>query len=103
MDSQHDAQETTKYGTIPARLFSFAAKHPFLLLAAVALIVFPILTILQVILSPLRGLPGPIAARFTRLWYFTKVWQGDFHKDNVKLHEKYGKLCPVLRGHTRGE
>lgn len=87
MDSQHD--------TIPARLFSFAAEHSRLSLAAAALIiVFPVLTILHVILSPLRGVPGPIAARFTRLWYLIKVWQGSFHTDNIKLHERYGKSYP---------
>lgn len=101
MGPQHDTQEITQYGTIPARLLSFAAKRPLLLLAAAALILFPILTLLQVILSPLRSLPGPITARLTRLWYFTKVWQGSFHKDNVKLHEKYGES--FRRGLTRGE
>lgn len=92
MDSQHDTRETTYYNTIPARLFPLVAEHPRLILAAAALVIlFLVLTILQVILSPLRGVPGPIVARFTRLWYLRKVWKGSFHKDNIKLHERHGK------------
>jgi hypothetical protein len=41
--------------------------------------------------SPLRKVPGPFWARFSRAWYLRKVWQGDFEKTNLKLHEKYGK------------
>lgn len=42
-------------------------------------------------LTPLRSLPGPFLARFSRLWYLGRVWRGDFHKENVALHRQYGK------------
>jgi cytochrome P450 len=41
--------------------------------------------------SPLRDVPGPFLARYTRLWYFWSVWQGDFHHVNIALHKKYAK------------
>ena len=44
------------------------------------------------VLSPLRSIPGPLLARFTKLWVFVRVWQGSFEKDNIALHRKYGKV-----------
>lgn len=44
--------------------------------------------------TPLRDLPGPFTARFTRLWYLKNVWRGDFEKVNVRLHHQYG---PIVR------
>ncbi|KAH8887892.1 cytochrome P450 [Thozetella sp. PMI_491] len=44
--------------------------------------------------SPLRSIPGPFAARLSRLWYFDRVRNGRFEKDNIALHCKYG---PVVR------
>lgn len=44
--------------------------------------------------SPLRKVPGPVAARFTNLFYLDRVRHGRFHYDNKTLHGKYG---PVLR------
>lgn len=44
--------------------------------------------------SPLRKVPGPVAARFTNLFYLNRVRHGNFHYENKNLHLKYG---PVLR------
>jgi hypothetical protein len=48
--------------------------------------------------DPLRKVPGPFWARYTRLWEIYHVRQGNFHYLNVDLHKKYGKLlrypCP---------
>lgn len=41
--------------------------------------------------SPLKNVPGPLLARFTRLWYLAKVLRGDFEKTNCALHEIYGR------------
>lgn len=46
------------------------------------------------LIDPLRSVPGPFLARFTRLWYLYKIYKGDFEKTNIGLHEKYG---PVVR------
>lgn len=50
--------------------------------------------LLAPLFSPLRKIPGPLAARFTKAWYFTRVSKGDFHRENTLLHRKYG---PVVR------
>jgi hypothetical protein len=42
-------------------------------------------------ISPLRKVPGPFAARFTRLWYWQKIRDGEFEKTNQQLHQRYGK------------
>ncbi|KAJ3543615.1 hypothetical protein NM208_g3485 [Fusarium decemcellulare] len=46
----------------------------------------------QTVTSPLKRVPGPFVARFTDLWYAWRVWKGHFEKDNIRLHEKYGKV-----------
>lgn len=46
------------------------------------------------LIDPLRSVPGPLLARFTRLWYLYKIYKGDFERTNVNLHKKYG---PVVR------
>ena len=43
-----------------------------------------------VLRDPLRTVPGPFFARFTRLWYLKAVWHGKFEKTNIALHKKYG-------------
>lgn len=42
------------------------------------------------LLSPASRVPGPLLARFTRLWELNAVHRGDFERTNLKLHEKYG-------------
>jgi hypothetical protein len=50
--------------------------------------------IVQTALDPLRKVPGPIFARFTRLWYIKTLYNGNFELVNVGLHKAYG---PVVR------
>ncbi|KAE9369115.1 cytochrome P450 [Stipitochalara longipes BDJ] len=45
-------------------------------------------------IDPLRGIPGPFLARFTRLWYFFEVYKGSFEISNLDLHKTYG---PIVR------
>ena len=40
--------------------------------------------------SPASRIPGPLLARFTRMWELNALHRGDFEKTNVKLHENYG-------------
>ncbi|KAH7141120.1 cytochrome P450 [Dactylonectria macrodidyma] len=48
----------------------------------------------NVLFSPLTTVPGPTLARFTDLWYLNRVRGGQFERDNVVLHRKYG---PIVR------
>ncbi|KAL3418686.1 cytochrome p450 pisatin [Phlyctema vagabunda] len=48
----------------------------------------------QYALDPLRRIPGPFFARFTRLWYFVEIYKGTFERTNIALHKRYG---PVVR------
>ncbi|RAR09523.1 pisatin demethylase [Stemphylium lycopersici] len=43
---------------------------------------------------PLRHVPGPFLARFTRLWELRQILQHDFATFNIALHRKYE---PVVR------
>lgn len=43
---------------------------------------------------PLRSVPGPLLARFTDLWYLSKVRHGNFQIENRHLHARFG---PIVR------
>ncbi|KAH0837551.1 hypothetical protein AYO21_05039 [Fonsecaea monophora] len=61
---------------------------PILLATRIAIFFYQALT------SPLRSVPGPLAARFGRFYYFWRVAQGHWERDDLALHRKYG---PVVR------
>lgn len=44
------------------------------------------------LISPLRSIPGPFVARYTRLWFLFRVWRGRFDLDTIALHKKYGHV-----------
>lgn len=51
--------------------------------------------------SRLASVQGPFLARFTDLWYAYRMYRGDFEKDNLALHQKYGMLAhPRQRAFT---
>ncbi|PVH73220.1 cytochrome P450 oxidoreductase [Cadophora sp. DSE1049] len=60
-------------------------------LCLVCVLIYPVVLAL---LSPLRSIPGPFWARFTRLWKLSEIYGGRFEKTNIELHRKYG---PVVR------
>lgn len=66
--------------------------------AFIARLIYVVYTALN---SPLRDIPGPIAARFTRLWYFNSVWKGQAHLENILLHRQLAKpgehYAPIVR------
>lgn len=47
----------------------------------------------------LSSIPGPFLARFTRLWFYFRVRAGDFHHENIALHQKYGPVVRYAPGH----
>ena len=55
---------------------------------------FILYLIANFIRDPLRDIPGPFLARFTRFWYFIEVYKGSFEVSNIALHKKYG---PIVR------
>ncbi|KAK3902853.1 cytochrome P450 [Staphylotrichum tortipilum] len=44
--------------------------------------------------SSVPSVPGPFITRFTNLWYAYRIYRGEFEKDNLELHRKYG---PIVR------
>lgn len=71
---------------------------PILLLCVAIAVVHSIIApfVYETTNSTLRRLPGPFAARFSRLCYLRAVSSGQFHYFNIELHKKYGKHpCPT--------
>jgi hypothetical protein len=49
------------------------------------------ISVCQILTDPLKDIPGPTWARFTRLWLFRQYIGNKFHKTNLELHKKYGE------------
>ncbi|PVH74486.1 cytochrome P450 [Cadophora sp. DSE1049] len=61
-----------------------------------ALIILSILyRIFRAASSPLRSIPGPFLARFTRLWYFGKLHAYNYQETNIALHRRYGRIVRI--------
>ncbi|KAF2171543.1 hypothetical protein M409DRAFT_63770 [Zasmidium cellare ATCC 36951] len=45
-------------------------------------------------ISPHKDIPGPLLARFTRLWELRQMIRGDSHETIVNLHKQHG---PIIR------
>ncbi|KAJ9647238.1 hypothetical protein H2201_003336 [Coniosporium apollinis] len=49
--------------------------------------------------SPLKDIPGPFLARFTKWWYFYRVFRGHFERDNISLHRRLGPIVRIAPDH----
>jgi hypothetical protein len=56
----------------------------------VAIVLWLITPLIRGLISPLRSVPGPFLARFTRLWELRAIYKHDFATYNIELHKKYG-------------
>lgn len=63
-------------------------------LALVVLGACAVYSLVRHIFHPLREIPGPLLARFSRLWYLFAIYKGNFELTNIELHKKYG---PIVR------
>lgn len=63
-------------------------------LIAYAFLVLFLFSILRALFSPLRHLPGPFLARFTRGWYAYQMYRGGMPQTLPALHKKYS---PIVR------
>jgi hypothetical protein len=52
--------------------------------------------IYDLLLSPLRGIPGPFFARFSSLWELDSIRRNGLNETYIQLHEKYGQEAPFL-------
>lgn len=66
--------------------------------AAIAIGIWLVIFIVRHLSSPLWSIPGPFVTRMTRLWYFIRVWRGQFSKDNIAVHQKYGEIVRLGPG-----
>ena len=61
-----------------------------LVIISTLLVFFVCRALKQAFLTPLRDVPGPWLAKFTRLWLFHAINSQDFEKTDILLHRKYG-------------
>ncbi|KAI0841395.1 cytochrome P450 [Hypoxylon sp. FL0890] len=58
-----------------------------------------ILFLISPLLSYSRKIPGPILAKYTRLWYAWQQYGNNFHWTNVNLHRQKGKIVQIMPGY----
>jgi cytochrome P450 len=61
-------------------------------LIPIAIALFAIYIATAFIRDPLSRIPGPLSARFSRLWMVQHSMAGDMHTTMIALHKKHGKL-----------
>jgi hypothetical protein len=74
--------------------------QPWLMLITAAT-VYSLVCVVRALLHPLRDVPGPVLARFTRLWYLRAVNKGNFEMKNIELHRTHGVPVPSPHSHSR--
>ncbi|KAJ8071205.1 hypothetical protein OCU04_001542 [Sclerotinia nivalis] len=67
---------------------------PIWVLIAIPASIYLLSILFLAIIDPLRHIPGPFLARFTRAWYCWEIYKGSFHRTNQQLHSRYG---PIVR------
>lgn len=78
----------TLYTQLPTAL---QRPIPCVLIATSGILAILILRpLLRDITSPLRDIPGPFMARYTRLWKLYEIYKGSFEESNIKLHRIHG-------------
>jgi hypothetical protein len=88
--SQSSSFQHLQFPKMLQKLVDLSAGSLVLLFSSIFILYF----LLQYALDPLRDIPGPFLARFTRWWYFFEIYKGSFEVTNVGLHKKYG---PIVR------
>ena len=83
--------------TLPLSSLKMAQKIIHTLVFYLGLAIIPLVllrTLYRAYATPLRNVPGPWAAQFTRLWYAKAIHSSQWQKIVVDLHRKHG---PVVR------
>ncbi|KAF7960128.1 hypothetical protein EAE96_001727 [Botrytis aclada] len=75
-------------------MFEEIISLPIWALITIPVSIYVLSTVFLAIIDPLRHIPGPFLARFTRLWYCWKIYEGDYERTNQQLHTRYG---PIVR------
>lgn len=60
-------------------------------LVLAVLIAFLLRIALRAFATPLRNVPGPFLAKFSRFWKVCEYYRGSFEKRNIELHQRHGE------------
>ena len=76
----------------PSALLPWQNLSPLTHLSIAVLSLFLLFLQCRTLRHPLRSIPGPLIARFSRLWMVWHAWKGDMNRTMIALHDKHGKL-----------
>jgi hypothetical protein len=70
---------------------TFLDYQQILIIFALALIILRVVQLtISYFFDPLRDIPGPWLARWTRLWYQRELWGLKPEKSGLELHKRFG-------------
>lgn len=49
----------------------------------------------QCFFSPIAAFPGPFAAKFTKIWRAYATYRGQWHREIIELHRRYGNVVRI--------
>lgn len=73
------------------KLYSTASSHPVATVSLIFLLAYVSKTMYLEYKNPLRKIPGPWLARYTRFWLWKAVTSRNWHLICISLHRIYGK------------
>lgn len=86
----HPASDPSSYYGV-----SYAATYAYVCTALFTFYIVRVAILCR--LSPLSHIPGPLLARFTRLWEVYCLWKYDDPTHHAALHNKYGMVSLMSR------
>lgn len=81
--------------TLPVTTWTYHATPLWQLLVILSVLLYSSWTLAVAFRPSLARIPGPVAARFSRLYLFYHATRGDFHTLYRGLHDRYGSLVRV--------
>ena len=57
---------------------------------ALVLVALVVRAILRGYWTPIRDIPGPFLASFSKLWQVYQLWKGHIEEELIHLHKKHG-------------
>lgn len=92
---------TTMFLTFPDMSTATASKPRLVIYLGAVLVALYLASSIRVAFRKgLRGLPGPLAARFSGFYRFSLVYAGKAPFEYRKVHQKYGPLVRVGPNHV---
>lgn len=71
------------------------ALGPFFFFVSALIVISAGYVVYQYFFSPIAAFPGPFAAKFTKIWRAYATYRGQWHREIIELHRRYGNVVRI--------